>query len=265
MNRDFVCEVTLPENSPVLSATGKPCTKKSIARRSAAFEACLMLHQKGFLDGNFVAIYQKYLPQMRNALLAINSKKTTSYNRITKPRLWEQTRGTQPEQLYLTMIELGSPKAVGRDCQPLGLLTRTRLPEFSPIRLHVDIGKTSDALSSSLSRSLSIDPGRLNELTDFTLSIYKDVYSKEFEHNVTKMTYWLAPAFEDWKHRGLKHDPERLIDWNLVAYVSKRPEGIACKSRSQSLPLLSRPNSLSTGPLSLISLNTLFSSWTWLA
>jgi len=185
-----------------------------------------MLHQKGFLDGNFVTTYQKYLPQMRNAHLALNSKKTSSYVMMTKPILWEQTRGTCPERLFVTVIELDRPETVRRDCQPLALLTRTRLPDLPSIRLHVEIGKTSEVLSNSISRDIEIDAKRLSELTDFTLRIYKDVYSKEFEHNEAGMTYWLAPVLKDWKHRCPERTPERLIDWELVTYVSKKPDGL---------------------------------------
>lgn len=199
-----------------------------------------MLHQKGFLDGNFVPIYHKYLPQMRNAHLALNSKGTSSYVMMTKPKLWEQTRGTRPERLFVTVIELDTPENVGRDCQPLALLTRTRLPDFLSIRLHVEIGKTSEVLSSSISKDIEIDAKRLSELTEFTLRIYKDVYGKEFEHNEPEMTYWLAPVFKDWKHRRPERLVERLVDWDLVTYVSSKAEGLRWSIGTPNEQLLNR-------------------------
>ncbi len=239
-NRNYVCEVILPENSPVLSAIGKPCSRKSTAKRSAAFEACFMLHQKGFLDGNFVPIYQKYLPQMRSAHLALNSKETSSYAMMIKPKLWEQTRGTRPERLFVTILELDTPGNAGRDCQPLALLTRTHLPDLPSIRLHVDVSKTSEVLTSSLSRHIEVDAKRLTDLTVFTLTIYKDVYIKEFEHNEPEMTYWLAPAVKHWGHRSPKQSPERLIDWDLVSYISKQPEGLRWSVDTPNDQLLNR-------------------------
>ncbi|KAI7565983.1 dicer-like protein 1, partial [Hortaea werneckii] len=92
----FVAEVILPSNAPVNSAIGRICTKKSLAKRSAAFEACLMLRKKEYLDKRLLPIYQKRLPAMRNALLAVNMKKTNSYTMRVKPSIWEQTRGTLP-------------------------------------------------------------------------------------------------------------------------------------------------------------------------
>ncbi|KAI7256511.1 dicer-like protein 1, partial [Hortaea werneckii] len=92
----FVAEVVLPSNAPINSAIGRICTKKSLAKRSAAFEACLMLRKKEYLDRHLLPIYQKRLPAMRNALLAVNMKKTNSYTMRVKPSIWEQTRGTLP-------------------------------------------------------------------------------------------------------------------------------------------------------------------------
>lgn len=199
-----------------------------------------MLHQKGFLDGNWIPTYQKYLPQMRNAHLALNSKKGSSYMMMTKPKLWEETRGTRPEQLFATVLELDTPENVGRDCQPLAMLTRARLLDFPSIRLHVGIGKTSEVLSNSISKYIKVDAKRLSELTDFTLRVYKDVYGKEFEHNEPEMTYWLAPATEDWKHRTPEQTPERLIDWDLVTYVSSKPEGLRWSIDTPNDQLLNR-------------------------
>ena len=137
----------------------------------------------------------------------------------TKPSLWEQTRGSQPERLYITIIELESPDNVGRDCRPLALLTRTRLPDFPPFILHVQIGRTSSVLCTSLSQYFGISQTQLHEVTEFTLRIYEDIYNKTFEHNESEMTYWLAPVIEDWKHEAPRQNPEQLLDWDMITYI----------------------------------------------
>ena len=223
-NKLFISEVLLPANSPLTSATGKPCSSKSIAKRSAAFEACCILRGRGYLDSNFVPTYHKYLPQMRNAHLALSSKKTNSYPMMIKPSLWESTRGTLPERLYLTVIQLETPEHLGRDSQPLVLLTRTQLPGFPPFLLHLQADKTSRLLCHSLPKSVHVSLPRLGQLTNFTLQVYKDVYNKTFERNEAMMTYWLAPAFRDWQRLCTKLGPEQAIDWALVGRVCENPE-----------------------------------------
>lgn len=200
-----------------------------------------MLRNKGFLDDHLIPIYQKYLPQMRNAHLAINSNKKSVYPMMIKPKLWEQTRGAYPERLFVTIIQLDAPKKAGRDCQPLAMLTRTRLPNFPPIRLHIEIGKTAEVLSSSLSRCITINPKQVSELTDFTLRIYKDVYGKEFEHNERGITYWLAPVLmKNREYFTTVPIPERIIDWNLVQYVSNNPDGLRWSTDTPKDQLLNR-------------------------
>ena len=223
-NRKFICEVILPEHSPLHSATGKPCSRKSLARRSAAFEACVILRQKKYLDSNLIPTYHKYLPQMRNAHLALNSKKSNAYTMKTKPSLWEKTRGSRPDRLYATVIELESPGNLGRDCRPLVILTRTRLPDFPAFILHVQVDKTSNVLCTSISEDFEVNPVKLSGLTDFTLRIYKDIYNKTFEKYEPGMTYWLAPVTEIWRRDSRQQTPEQIIDWDLVTYIQNNKE-----------------------------------------
>lgn len=223
-NRHFVCEVILPENSPLHSATGRPASRKNIAKRSAAFEACLILLQKKYLDNHLLPTYHKILPQMRNAHLAINSKQSSAYTMKSKPRLWEETRGSHPERLFVTVLELESPESLGRPSQPLGLLTRTKLPEFPPFLLYLHANKTSNLLCDSLSRSFEIGASKLCQLTNFTLRIYKDIYNKTFEVNERQMSYWLAPIFGDWKCCGTEQGAEKVIDWTMLEHIQQHPE-----------------------------------------
>ena len=142
----------------------------------------------------------------------------------TKPSLWEQTRGSPPERLYVTVIELESPENVGRECRPLALLTRTRLPDFPPFLLHVQIGKISNVLCTSLSQDFGISQTQLRDLTDFTLRIYEDIYNKTFEHNESEMTYWLAPIIESLPLEEFRQNPKQLLDWGMITHVCSNPE-----------------------------------------
>ena len=157
---------------------------------------------------------------MRNAHLALTSKKTSAYSSRTKPSLWEQTLGSRPARLYITIIELETPQNHTRDIEPLALLTRTRLPDFPPFPLNLQIDKSSNVLCSSLPKDFSVSPSALDGLTDFTLRIYDDVYSKCYEKNESLMTYWLAPAAQGWKEQK---SPEQVIDWTRVTYIQNIP------------------------------------------
>ena len=223
-NKLFVCEVILPGTSPLHSATGRPWSRKTLAKRSAAFEACCLLRQMGHLNSNLIPVYHKLLPQMRNAHLALNSKETDAYVMKIKPSLWEVSRGTSPLALYMTIIELEHPEYIGRACQPLALLTRTRLPDFPAFLLYVELEKASNVVCSSFPTSFAVDAAALAAVNEFTLRIYKDIFNKTFEVNEAEMSYWLAPVYRNWKSRHSANSPEKLVDWSVVQYVAKTAE-----------------------------------------
>ena len=217
-------EVILPENSPVLSATGKPSSRKSVAKRSAAFEACIQLKMGGHLDGHLIPTYHKQLPAMRNAHLALNMKQSNSYNMNIKPTFWEVNRGVCPHELYLTVIELESPEKLGRPSQPLALLTRNRLPEFPSFLLYLQVDRTSHLRSTSIRNGFEVTEKSIAALNNFTLRVYKDIFNKKFEENIAEMSYWLAPLIANRIIDREEASPESLIDWSVVDEVLQKEE-----------------------------------------
>lgn len=223
-HKQFTCEVILPESSPVLSAVGRPSAKRSIAKRSAAFEACLLLRKGGHLDGNLIPTRDKQLPAMRNARLALNMNRSDSYVMKVKPSLWENTRGSQPNELYMTVLELEKPENLGRTSQPLALLTRTPMPNFPPILLHLQPDKSSQVMCTSIPKSMKLNETILMKLNTFSLRIYKDIYNKKFDENIADMSYWICPIIEYPKLGGRDVLPESLIDWSTLEEVYKNLE-----------------------------------------
>ena len=70
---------------------------------------------------------------------------------------------------------------------------------------------------------MKLSASRVAELNRFTLRVYKDIFNKEFEYNIPKMSYWLAPIRS---HKVIHEDeqfPESLVDWPVVAECN--PEG----------------------------------------
>ncbi|KAF2772908.1 dsRNA-specific nuclease [Teratosphaeria nubilosa] len=227
----FIAEVLLPSNAPIRSAIGRISTKKTLAKRSAAFEMCLELRKKDYLDSHLMPIYQKRLPQMRNALLAVNMKQTNMYTMRTKPEIWRQTRGTLPETLYITVVDF--PDGLERPHQPFAFLTRTKMPdEFPDFMLYLHDGRATRVLSKTLRKPLEVG-ARLDLLSTFTFRIFQDVFSKRYEYDPAQLSYWLAPLLQQDKTSirycatfalDLHEEPGKILDWSLLQEVMDHEE-----------------------------------------
>ena len=212
----FLCEVILPENSPIRSATGRVSPRKAIAKRSAAFDACLLLRRGKFLDEHLLPTYRKQLPAMRNALLALTTKKQQEYDMRTKPSVWADSVGEIPHTLFMAVIELAEPVALGRPYQPLAMLTRKPLPRVPPFPIYFNSGDSSQVVTTTLGESLAISEATLEKINSFTLRIFKDLFNKGFSRDLTQMPYWLVPAcITSGKDTG-DHTPHEAVDWESV-------------------------------------------------
>ena len=215
--RQYVCEVVLPDNSPLRSVIGAPASRKAIAKRSAAFEACLLLRRNKYLDSHLLPTYQKQLPAMRNAQLALTLKNTQAYDMRTKPAIWANSVGTVPASLYMTVIDLEIYDE-RRPGQPLALLTRHPLPEIPGFPLHIRAGCKSPVICTPMKRPLPADPKRLDAINVFTLRVFKDIFNKTYEADVTTMPYFLAPVIRG--SRALRDgQAEDLLDCDVLKYV----------------------------------------------
>ena len=218
-NKRYVCEVILPEQAPIRSAVGRPSSNKAIAKRSAAFEMCIQLRKGDHLDGNLISTLKKFIPANANAMLAVNVKKRTEYGAKLKPHLWEDSRGCFPKKLYLTVFKLADPENLLRPSQPLALVTRTPLPNFPPIDLHLPLDKTSQALSISITRCMNVTESMVSTLNNFTRCIWRDIYAKSFEDNIPQMSYWFAPILKDAVMEMDTAVPSSLIDWDVLRFT----------------------------------------------
>ncbi|KAB8298252.1 hypothetical protein EYC80_001985 [Monilinia laxa] len=218
VNKQFICEVVLPEEAPIRGAIGRPATTKQVAKCSAAFETCLVLIQKGYLDKFLLSTFKKTAHMMRNALLAVDSKKREAYEMRTKPTLWS-SKGEQG-MFYLTVMFLESPGSLDRASQPLGLLTRSPLPDLPQFVLHFGGGRNSSVSCVPLASSIELGETILEQINMFTLCLFQDVFSKAYKSDPDSMPYFLVPiscpdSVRDWK--GVK--PTSIIDWQTIKYV----------------------------------------------
>ena len=172
------------------------------------------------MDGTLMPTYQKKLPAMRNALLAVNMKKTNQYVVRTKPSIWEATRGTLPTEVWVTIVNF--PDGLERQHQPLAFLTRVPMPDFPSFPIFLNDTRESRVVSRGLKGAISIDSTNIQKLTDFTLRVFKDVFSKTYEQDASKLSYWLAPAAVTALND--KATAEAAIDWKVLDVVSATDE-----------------------------------------
>ncbi|KAL5051864.1 hypothetical protein BDW71DRAFT_169667 [Aspergillus fruticulosus] len=216
-NNTFVCEVILPERSPIRGLTGAPAMNKSTAKRSAAFDTCVLLRKHKLLDDHFNSVYHKRLPAMRNARLAITCKKTNEYDMIQKPALWSKDRGIKPKILYATAITFESTKPLARQLASMALLTRERLPELPGFSIYLEKDDVETIVRTApIEKAWTLSAKQLSALTGYTLRIFQDVFQKVYSSEPENMPYWLVPASTQ-DAAGAKVDAAACIDWDTVA------------------------------------------------
>ncbi|KAM5342334.1 hypothetical protein ACJ41O_013300 [Fusarium nematophilum] len=204
----FTADVILPDSSPLKSMSGFPQRSKLLAKCSAAFEACVALIKKRYIDEHFQPVFTKKIPAMRNARLAVSSNKKADYDMRLRPDVWS-TLGPCTE-LFATKIALEDPYILGEDrpARPLVLLSRKKLPELPGIPLFFGNGRASVATLTG-SDALGLTRGQVEGLAKFTIKIFADVFSKEYDATSGQLPYFLAPFGSD----------EALIDWDVVDIV----------------------------------------------
>ncbi|KAJ5973392.1 hypothetical protein N7481_010602 [Penicillium waksmanii] len=223
-DRKFLCEIILPEKSPIRGVTGKPEARKLIAKQSAAFDLCLLLRKNHLLDDHFRSIYHKRLPAMRNARLAIISKKTNSYKMRCKPSIWTQEKQSNPELLYGTVIEFNPFMPLAREHGSLMLLTREKLPEFPSFPVFLENDRETQVRTIFLEPTLSVTSQELEQLTGFMVTIFSDLFHKSFEAVSETFPYWFAPAKATAKNGTSTTSPREIIDWDTLQFVHDNPE-----------------------------------------
>lgn len=223
VDNTFICEVILPEKSPIRGLTGSPSMKKSTAKQSAAFDTCLLLRKHKLLDDHFNSVYHKRLPAMRNAKLAITSKRTNQYDMITKPSYWSSQQGASPTMLYATSVSIIPSRPLIREHGNLLLLTREKLPKFPdfPIFLEEDIETTVHSVP--VDNPLAITAEDLDCFTTFTLRVFRDVFHKIYDREPEKMPYWLVPAATDAIFEECP-DSRSVVDWKTLQFVQENDE-----------------------------------------
>lgn len=214
----FQCEVTLPANSPIRNAVGGVFRSKAVAKCSAAFEMCLALVRGKYLNDHLQPIFTKQLPAMRNARLALSSKKKGEYGMRMKPDIWSKLGF--PDELYATTLTLTDPTALWRPSCPLLMLTRGPIAQISDFPLFFGTKRASHVHCVPIPNPLRADEDTAQRLTAFTLRIFHDVFSKEYDASPDQLPYFFAPTSHDHDFDFLSvQEVGSIIDWTAIDFA----------------------------------------------
>ncbi|UKZ72237.1 uncharacterized protein TrAtP1_013179 [Trichoderma atroviride] len=216
--KQFIASVVLPDGSPIKTIQGISQRTKQLARCSAAFEACRILIEKGYIDKHLRPAFAKKLPVIRNARLALSADKMSEYEMLVKPRFWSLCLGPEiPTALYQTTISLSQQAALGYPSRPLILLTRNPLPDIPSAPLFFDSGQTSTVRLSHSKPSLEVTAEEIRALSRFTLRLFAHVFSKQYEAEPRELPYFIAPCSVSGSQNI---EDGSNIDWEVVKHVA---------------------------------------------
>ncbi|GAB0134098.1 hypothetical protein EsDP_00002483 [Epichloe bromicola] len=214
----FVATVILPDSSPVKTFRGMPQRSKILARGSAALEACIDMIDRKYINGHLQPTLSKRLPAMRNARLAISSNKRSEYDMRIKSDRWSHTG--IPTDLFATIIRIDGSILAGKHGRHICLLTRFMLPQLAPIELYVDHTRKTNAVLVPCSTPMKVSEDESELLSKFTKTIFRDVFSKEYDCMAHALPYFIAPCASDSDSTTIEVDTRAVIDWPLLAIAS---------------------------------------------
>ncbi|KAG9252647.1 uncharacterized protein F5Z01DRAFT_726455 [Emericellopsis atlantica] len=215
----FCAEVILPDPSPVKFVSGHPQQSKKLARGSAAYEACVLLHSKDHLDTNLQPTLVRKLPAMRNARLAVSENKKKEYGVRLKPAIWAKVGPIT--NLWPATFLLAKPEAYSETVTPMVILSREKLPPTPKIALHFGHGRSSLVNVVPASVPLRLPAEKIDMLYQFTLRLFNDIFSKTYAAGKDNFPFLFAPALLP--QEGVTADNCCDIDWPAVDTVTSQP------------------------------------------
>jgi endoribonuclease Dicer len=120
----------------------------------------------------------------------------------------------------VTVLTLDRPECLDRASQPLALLTRSPIPALPAFLLHFGAGRNSPIQATTLALPVNVDASLLHQINAFTLCIFNDVFSKDYEPDVANMPYFLAPASSH-SSIDITSDPFEVISWEILRAVEE--------------------------------------------
>ncbi|EFX72380.1 hypothetical protein DAPPUDRAFT_308316 [Daphnia pulex] len=203
----YICSLQLPINSPLRKTVlSQPMPSKVTAKRSAALEACRLLHQKKELDDHFYPTGKENLrleeEEDYNADLeeenvpenlprpGTTKRRQYYYKQVADPFINGIPRPDQPCYLYAITMVLSEPipeeqNTRGRkiykpetSIQSLGILNSKPLSQICPFPIFTRSGEVEVEIVK-ISDAIRVTEGQLKQISDFQRYIFRNVLSLE--------------------------------------------------------------------------------------
>lgn len=196
----FICDLTLPPNAPVRIVQSDRTSTKQMARKSAAFKACELLHSLKALNDNLLPVVVEEV--IGDSPVESGPVETIEKNRFypySCPEIWKQDPidTEAPVILHRCVLEMDE-----RDVGRLGgkhrfrlmcILTRQPLPNaIAPIRLYLE-GAGRLVHIKSCSKPVTVKKEQLLLFQKYTLLLFQRMCRKSFECSLETMPYFFVP------------------------------------------------------------------------
>ena len=248
-NSVCICTVLLPPGAPITRVSGLPCSTLAQARRSACYQTCLELFERGVLD--YKLFPRPSLPTTRpqrtayistqmmeelsdreedESLLPVKSKQqgqtrssgTRPYPR-KKPDFWVNTIPIMRGSLYPTIITpvVGAVSEPGHGglYSPILLLTRLPLPQIPTIRLFFS-GMVGE-VHLTRAAAFEVNEDRLHLLYKYTIRVVRYITNKPFVCALEDMPYFFAPLDSSFITPFGSHEKTPALQFpQVVDYIS---------------------------------------------
>lgn len=247
LSETYTCTLQLPINSPLrqtVSSLAMP--SKVLARRSAALEACRLLHQQKELDDNFYPTGKENLrleeEEDYNANLeeenvpdhmprpGTTKRRQYYYKQVADPFIDGIPCPDQPCYLYAITMVLSEPipeeqNTRGRkiykpetSIQSLGILNRKPLSQICPFPIFTRSGEVEVEIVQ-VAESVYVDKEQLERIADFQRYIFRNVLSLEkdpmlFDVQHADCSYLIVPL------RRLSDTRQLSLDFAFIDLIS---------------------------------------------
>ncbi|KAF9129876.1 Dicer-like protein 1 [Mortierella sp. 14UC] len=196
----FICDLTLPPNAPIRLIQSDRTSTKQMARKSAAFKACEILHGLEALNDNLLPVVVKEV--IGDAPVEFGPVEKVEKNKLYSfycPKIWDQEpiNIEVPITLYGCVVEMAErdvERPGGKDqFRLMCILTRQPLPNaITPIRLYLEGAARLVKLQSHPSPVI-VNKEKLLLFQKFTLLLFQRMCRKNFDCALETMPYFVVP------------------------------------------------------------------------
>lgn len=247
LSETYTCTLQLPINSPLRQTVSSlPMPSKVLARRSAALEACRLLHQQKELDDNFYPTGKENLrleeEEDYNADLeeenvpdtmprpGTTKRRQYYYKQVADPFIDGIPCPDQPCYLYAITMVLSEPipeeqNTRGRkiykpetSIQSLGILNSKPLSQICPFPIFTRSGEVEVEIVQ-VAESIYVSKEQLERIADFQRYIFRNVLSLEkdpmlFDVHHADCSYLIVPL------RRLSDTRQLSLDFAFIDLIS---------------------------------------------